>query len=61
MLVVTRKNEQAVRIGNDIWIKVKCKGQAKLIIQAPQHVPIVRDELLTPEVDPSYNSGNDAE
>lgn len=48
MLVLTRKVEQKIRIGNNIVITVlKVQGdQVSLGIDAPRDLPIVREELL---------------
>jgi carbon storage regulator len=49
MLVLTRKTEQKIRIGNDIVITVlKVQGdQVSIGIEAPATFKIVREELLT--------------
>lgn len=48
MLVLTRKAEQKIRIGNDIVITVlKVQGdQVSIGIEAPRQLQIVREELL---------------
>lgn len=48
MLVLTRKAEQKIRIGNDIVITVlKVQGdQVSIGIEAPKTLQIVREELL---------------
>jgi len=48
MLVLTRKAEQKIRIGNDIVITVlKVQGdQVSIGIEAPKQLQIVREELL---------------
>lgn len=48
MLVLTRKSEQKIRIGNDIVITVlKVQGdQVSIGIEAPKQLQIVREELL---------------
>jgi carbon storage regulator len=48
MLVLTRKAEQKIRIGNDIVITVlKVQGdQVSIGIEAPKKLQIVREELL---------------
>ncbi len=48
MLVLTRKSEQKIRIGNDIVITVlKIQGdQVSIGIEAPKQLQIVREELL---------------
>jgi len=47
MLVLTRKERERLRIGNDIVIVVlKLKsGGVRLGIEAPKDVPVLRDEL----------------
>ncbi|WP_018921999.1 carbon storage regulator CsrA [Salsuginibacillus kocurii] len=47
MLVLTRKTNEAIRIGDDIEIKVvSVEGdQVKLGIEAPRHVDIHRQEV----------------
>lgn len=48
MLVLTRKPQEKIRIGDDITITViKTKGQGvRLGIEAPRDVPVLRGELL---------------
>lgn len=48
MLVLTRKSEQKIRIGNNIVITVlKIQGdQVSIGIDAPKELQIVREELL---------------
>jgi len=47
MLVLTRKKEEAIRIGNDVVIKIIDidHRQVKLGIEAPPHVSINREEV----------------
>lgn len=47
MLVLTRRSEEAVRVGEDIKITVvEIKGnQVRLGIEAPTAVPIYREEI----------------
>ncbi len=47
MLVLTRKQDEVIRIGNEIVIKVirTGKGAAKIGIEAPAHIRVVRGEL----------------
>lgn len=47
MLVLSRKDGQAIRIGQDVIIKVSeiSGGRVKLAIDAPREVPIRRSEL----------------
>lgn len=48
MLVLTRKSEESIRIGEDIVIKVirTGKGTVKLGIDAPADVRVLRGELV---------------
>ena len=48
MLVLTRKPQEKIRIGDDITITViKTKGQGvRLGIEAPRDVPVLRGELV---------------
>jgi carbon storage regulator len=50
MLILTRTPEQTLIIGDDVRIKVlRITGkQVQLGIDAPRSVPVVREELLTP-------------
>jgi len=47
MLVLTRKQGEQIRIGDDVVITVvRTKGKAvRLGIQAPAHVPVLRGEI----------------
>jgi carbon storage regulator len=47
MLVLTRKQGEQIKIGNDVVITVvRTKGKAvRLGIQAPAHVPVLRGEI----------------
>jgi carbon storage regulator CsrA len=48
MLVLTRKKSEAIRIGNDVFIKVIRTGRStvKIGIDAPANVRVVRGELV---------------
>jgi len=48
MLVLTRKNDEAIRIGDDIVIRVVAieKGAVRLGIEAPRSMTILREELI---------------
>lgn len=48
MLVLARKLDEAITIGDDIVVKIVSieKGSVKLGIEAPSDVAIVRNELL---------------
>jgi carbon storage regulator CsrA len=51
-LVVTRKIGEAVRIGEDITVRLiraKRDGAYRLVIEAPRCVKILREELLAAE------------
>lgn len=54
MLVLTRKPQETIRIGNDIVVTViRTKGKAvRLGIEAPSTVPVLRGEINLDE--PSY-------
>jgi carbon storage regulator CsrA len=58
MLVLTRKYQEKIRIGDNITITVlRTKGKAvRLGIEAPSNVPVVRGEL-TFEREPAVNDG----
>ncbi len=60
MLILTRKPDEALRIGDDITITViGIKGnQVRLGIDAPQGVRIYRTEIL--QENPSRNDRGDA-
>ena len=47
MLVLTRKRDEAIKIGNEITIKVihTSKGSVRIGIDAPAHVRVLRGEL----------------
>lgn len=47
MLVLTRKEDETIRIGDDIVVKVVKThgGRVRLAIDAPLEVPILRGEL----------------
>ena len=49
MLVLTRKIDEAIRIGDDIVVKVVAvdKNGVRLGIEAPREVSILREELHT--------------
>ena len=56
MLVLTRKKSEAIRIGNDVFIKVIRTGRStvKIGIEAPASVRVVRGELIITQ--PSENA-----
>ena len=47
MLVLTRKRDEAIKIGDEIIIRVihTSKGSVKLGIEAPAHIRVLRAEL----------------
>ncbi len=47
MLVLTRKDDEMIQIGDDIIVKVvqTSRGSIKIGIDAPQHVRILRGEM----------------
>lgn len=47
MLVITRREDEKVWIGDDIFVMVvrSENGQARLGIEAPRHILILRDEI----------------
>ncbi|QDT01347.1 carbon storage regulator [Adhaeretor mobilis] len=51
MLVLTRREDETIRIGDDIIVKVVRNrgGRVRLAIEAPRSVPIRRGEL-SPEL-----------
>jgi len=62
MLVLARKRDEAIRIGDDIVIKViQCgRGAVRLGIQAPKHVRVLRGELASTILDdlPTHHDSN---
>lgn len=48
MLVLTRREQQEIRIGENITIKVlrTRTGDVRLGIECPREIPVVRSELL---------------
>ena len=51
MLVLTRKQEELIRIGDDVVIKVikTGHGTVKIGIEAPRHIRVLRGELVDAE------------
>jgi len=47
MLILTRKSGEKIRIGKDIIVSVieNSTRQVKLGIEAPQHIPVHREEI----------------
>jgi carbon storage regulator CsrA len=56
MLVLTRRSDERIHIGEDVTITiVRVKGNAVRIgIEAPRSIPVLRGELadLTPAIEP---------
>lgn len=63
MLVLARKIDESIIIGDDIVIKIISidKGVVKLGIEAPTHLTIIRDELLRDVKDSNIASSKDIE
>lgn len=60
MLVLTRKRDEVIQIGDNIVIKVlkTGKGAIKIGIDAPENIRVIRGELLEEENSPeSIDSG----
>ena len=53
MLVLTRKRDEIIKIGNDIVIKVikTGNGSVKIGIEAPSSVRVLRGEVATVELE----------
>lgn len=47
MLVLTRRSGESILVGNDITVEVQkvSKNRVRLLIQAPPHVRILRQEI----------------
>lgn len=52
MIIISRRRGQRLYIGNDIEIVVSAvhRSNVKLAIRAPRNVPVLRGELLEPNV-----------
>lgn len=48
MLVLSRKNGESIRIGNEIEIKIVGvrNGQVRIAIDCPREISIVREEVI---------------
>jgi carbon storage regulator CsrA len=60
MLVISRRINERVRIGEEVWVSIVdlVGGKVKLGIDAPRHVSIMREELLKGEgLPPDYRPG----
>ena len=60
MLILSRKADEAIILGEDIRIKVVSidKGIVKLGIDAPSHVAILREELKIAVADANVEASN---
>lgn len=60
MLVITRKTNEEIRIGDEIVLKVisNSNGRVKLGIEAPKHVRVVRSEILVGHCDDDSEKDN---
>ncbi|MBK1964596.1 carbon storage regulator [Campylobacter novaezeelandiae] len=58
MLILSRKENESIRIGEDIEIKIvqTGKGYAKIGIEAPKSLMILRKELITQIKDENLHS-----
>lgn len=57
MLVLSRKNGESIRIGNDIEVKIVGvrNGQVRIAIDCPREIPIVREEVIArPRAKPQF-------
>jgi len=54
MLILTRKKNETIHIGNDIWIVVKSirGNQVQIGIEAPKESRVLRGELIDPTTKP---------
>ncbi|WP_010586433.1 carbon storage regulator [Schlesneria paludicola] len=52
MLVLTRKKNERIRVGPDIWVTVvEQRGdKVRLGIEAPTEIPILREEVIPQEL-----------
>lgn len=60
MLILSRKTDEAIILGDDIKIKVVSieKGIVKLGIDAPSHVSILREELKVAVANSNVEASN---
>lgn len=63
MLVLTRKRDEVIQIGEDIVIKIlkTGKGAIKIGVEAPGDIRVIRGELLETESAPENLSAADSE
>ena len=63
MLVVKRKTNQRVRIGDDIWItivEVCGRNEVRLGVSAPPEIHVLREELIDERVPQRDSAASDA-
>lgn len=63
MLVVKRKTNQRVRIGDDIWItivEVCGRNEVRLGVSAPPEIHVLREELIDERVPQRDGLASDA-
>ena len=62
MLILTRKRDGVITIGEDVVVRVMRtgKGSVKIGIEAPAHVKILRGELGPVQSEPAAADGADA-
>ena len=55
MLVLTRREGERIRIGDDVWVTVlrTASGRVKIGIDAPRHVSVVRSECVGQDAQPA--------
>lgn len=55
MLVLSRRRNERIRIGDDIVVEISAVHGSKVLvgIEAPQHVRISREEIIDPQPKPS--------
>ena len=47
MLVLSRKKEESIRIGDEVRVRILATGdRVRIGIEAPKHINIVREELI---------------
>ena len=63
MLVLARKNDEGILIGEDIYVKVVSveKGVVKLGIDAPSDISIIREELAKDVADMNKEASRHAQ
>jgi carbon storage regulator CsrA len=62
MLILTRKRDGVIQIGEDVVVRVMRtgKGSVKIGIEAPAHVKILRGELGPADAEPGTADDADA-